>query len=505
MNIPDYWGVGKGSPFKAIKIQPNKKTKSAITSLDQGHHWNSQFWANGKQFSWTKGGEEFSWTKNKAIPKKDMNYKQANQFFSLTPIGDADRDGVPNWRDCRPYDSSRQGKHFDAFKEKVGGVAGKVKEATGKVKEKFQTSLTDFPDVEKPDVTPAVQPIPPTPKSPPRAKPKKRRSKKTDTSTFETSYTVEGDESGAEPLSPAPDTSKKPDWYMFVKFANRKWEQVAVLPQNQIKGAVEDFKRNFPNVEDIQVSQNLALLGKLNRKLAIQHAKETVSDYAERQQFKKHIKEGLGIKKDTDIQSLRRRMGGLESGMQRPVRMPMMGSAPRIGMGGAPPVGLVMPPSSLRGAVGGGGGGVPQTQTTTASPQQTVKISIPQAFGGPQTVGTPLVQTEPEDVLPESEETELLEEHIPEEHKRKVPPGAQEYAPVTREQSSISRPLLRAPYQDQRPTGMGMGMGGRITEGRMLPPPSGEGSSRPVGMMPIAEFRQAPPIRFMTFGRKVKE
>ena len=241
------------------------------------------------------------------------------------------------------------------------------------------------------------------------------------------------------------------------------------------------------------------MLGKLNRKLAIQHAKETVSDYAERQQFKKHIKEGLGIKKDTDIQSLRRRTSGLGSGMQRPVRMPMMGRTP--------PVGLVTPPSSLRGAVGGGGGGAPQTQTVTATPQQTVKITMPQAFGAPQSIGTPLVQTEPEDVLPESEETELLEEHIPEEHKRKVPPGAQEYAPVTREQSSISRPLLRAPYQDQvsRPTGMGMGMGGRITEGRMLPPPSGEGSSRPVGIIPIAEFRQAPPIRFMTFGRKVKE
>lgn len=468
MSIPDYWGVGKESPFEPIKIQSNKKIKSMITDLDQGQHWNSQFW--------TKGGQ-FSWTKDKPMPKKDMNYKQANQFFSLCPIGDADRDGVPNWRDCRPYDSSRQGKHFDAFKEKVSGVTEKVGKVLKREKPTSQTSLTDF---EKP----------PRPLSQPTS------SKKVDTSTFETSYTVEEREPETEPT---PDISKKPDWYMFVKFADRKWEQVAVLPQNQIKDAVENFKRNFPNVETVQVSQDHGLLRQLNRKLAMQHAKKTISDYTEKQQFKKHIKEGLGVKKDTDIQGLKQKMSGLGGrGAMPRSAVPTMGRA-------ASPVGLVMPPSSL-GAVGGGGGeAAQQTQTVTATPQQTVKISIPQAFGAPQTIGTPLVQTgEAEDTFPELEEAE--EPELLEEHKRKVPPGAQEYAPVTREQSSIRRPLLRAPYQDQdqRPTGMG-GIGGRITGGRMLSPPSGEGSSRPAGMMPIAEFRQAPPIRFMTFGRKVKE
>ena len=453
MNIPDYWGVGAESPFKPIKVKPEKKTKSAITSLDRGQHWNSQFWISGKQFSWTK---------DKPIPKKDMNYKQANQFFSLSPISDTDRDGVPNWRDCRPYDPLRQGKHWDVFKEKVAATTGKVREKLQPhPKQPVQTTPADFP------TTPTK---------------------------------AEGKTPKAPIPTPAPAATPTPVWYMFVKFANRKWEQVAVLKQGEIKGAVEDFKKNFPNVEDVQLSQNPKLLGKLNRSLALQHAKKAVSKYAKKQQFKEHIKEG--VKPKTSNQDLEQKISAF----------------------GGRPIG-VSPVTSRSSLVGlerpfGGEGGVPssQPQTVTSTPQQTVKINIPQSFGGPQSIDTRAQTMQP--APPELEGEEMLEleegrapemtsvesdEELPEgeEHRRVIPPGVQPYAPVTREQSTISRPLLRAPFHDKlRP--VSMSGGGKIVSGRMLHSATDMSSSRPKGIIPMVELRQAPPIRFMTFGRKVK-
>jgi hypothetical protein len=41
--------------------------------------------------------------------KKNMNWKQAKaRFPSLSPFGDADRDGVKNRFDCHPFDFTRQ-------------------------------------------------------------------------------------------------------------------------------------------------------------------------------------------------------------------------------------------------------------------------------------------------------------------------------------------------------------------------------------------------------------
>ena len=43
------------------------------------------------------------------VKKKDLTYPQAKALFpSLNPYGDADKDGVKNWLDCRPFDPSRQ-------------------------------------------------------------------------------------------------------------------------------------------------------------------------------------------------------------------------------------------------------------------------------------------------------------------------------------------------------------------------------------------------------------
>jgi hypothetical protein len=44
-----------------------------------------------------------------SIKKKDLNWRQAKaRYPKLSPFGDADRDGVKNFRDCHPFDRKRQ-------------------------------------------------------------------------------------------------------------------------------------------------------------------------------------------------------------------------------------------------------------------------------------------------------------------------------------------------------------------------------------------------------------
>ena len=50
---------------------------------------------------------------------RDMSYSDAYQLYGLKPFGDIDQDGTPNWRDCKPYDSTRDGKILDAVKGKI--------------------------------------------------------------------------------------------------------------------------------------------------------------------------------------------------------------------------------------------------------------------------------------------------------------------------------------------------------------------------------------------------
>lgn len=75
-------------------LQPMRMSKASVDKKRIEEHFRSQ----GKQ-----------------PPKKDMNYPQAQRFFGLAPFGDADKDGVPNQFDCKPFDASRQGILHDLF------------------------------------------------------------------------------------------------------------------------------------------------------------------------------------------------------------------------------------------------------------------------------------------------------------------------------------------------------------------------------------------------------
>ena len=47
------------------------------------------------------------------VPKRvlDLNWKEAKKRFPLmNPYTDFDRDGIPNYKDCKPFDIKRQGK-----------------------------------------------------------------------------------------------------------------------------------------------------------------------------------------------------------------------------------------------------------------------------------------------------------------------------------------------------------------------------------------------------------
>ena len=54
------------------------------------------------------------WSSKNAKKKKDMNWVQAQANYpKLSPFSDADRDGVKNWLDCKPFDKRRQDIEFD--------------------------------------------------------------------------------------------------------------------------------------------------------------------------------------------------------------------------------------------------------------------------------------------------------------------------------------------------------------------------------------------------------
>jgi len=466
MNIPDYWGIGTKSPYKANKLKTNKKTKSAITSLSQTQNWKSDFWTKQKQFSWTDD-------KPTKVSKKNMNYKQANTYFSLSPIGDADNDGVPNWRDCRPFDKNRQGEHIDAFKKKLSDT-----------KDKIQTKI------------PAIKTKPQLPEKPTKKTPEKKKTK-------QTTLAVLANQPIQKKPTPTPAANNQTNWNMLVKFPDTKWQKVADLKQGQIKNAVEEYKETFPAVEVVQVTQDSRLLGQLNRKLAVQKARKAVSNYTERQHFKENIKKGLPSKGSI----------GDDFSMDEPDEDIPISESP-ISMGPAPGIGQQ-----------------PIAMAPSGPAQQTVNVNV--SPGGDSTPFTPLESfndphTEPEVIggADEEDEEEMNQDintplpptsrppspfaagppgpRMPspmEASERKIPPGTQRYKPVTMEQSTVRRPLLKAPHQSQ--PSMSLGMGGKIA-GRGMLQQSTTKSTRPTGVMPLIDFKQAPAFRFMKFGKRVE-
>ena len=54
----------------------------------------------------------------KTSKQKDMNFIQGYDSVNLNPVGDKDKDGVPNWDDCKPFDSTKDGWLLDKLRRR---------------------------------------------------------------------------------------------------------------------------------------------------------------------------------------------------------------------------------------------------------------------------------------------------------------------------------------------------------------------------------------------------
>jgi len=83
--------------------------------------------------------------------KSDMNWKQAKKAYpKLKPFGDADRDGVKNRFDCKPFDISRQGP---SHKKKYLSEEGELRPATirDRIRDKVHRLTNSPPEISSED------------------------------------------------------------------------------------------------------------------------------------------------------------------------------------------------------------------------------------------------------------------------------------------------------------------------------------------------------------------
>jgi len=65
--------------------------------------------------------EEFFKSQKKpvsTVKKKNMDFLEGFNKLKLSPYGDKDKDGVPNWDDCKPFDPNRDGWIMDRIRGK---------------------------------------------------------------------------------------------------------------------------------------------------------------------------------------------------------------------------------------------------------------------------------------------------------------------------------------------------------------------------------------------------
>lgn len=77
----------------------------------------------------------FKSLKKKLVKKKNMSWSQAKaRYPKLSPFGDADKDGVKNWLDCKPFDRKRQENIYMIYDDEreYGLVKGREEEKAAK-------------------------------------------------------------------------------------------------------------------------------------------------------------------------------------------------------------------------------------------------------------------------------------------------------------------------------------------------------------------------------------
>jgi hypothetical protein len=91
----------------------------------------------------------YNWFDPPIKRKKDMTFPEAQMKFGLKPFGDTDKDGKPNWRDCRPYDPFRQGIIEEEESAELPEIASSVKGKVIKVKDDISEKIDDWQEERK--------------------------------------------------------------------------------------------------------------------------------------------------------------------------------------------------------------------------------------------------------------------------------------------------------------------------------------------------------------------
>jgi len=130
-NTPSFLGIGNSPRYLGGKSKINflnSKRKPLVRNKIKSPFNNSKplFKKNSKRIPTS------FLTKTKVIPKQkyvNWNYKQIKKKFpGINPYGDADMDGSMNYKDCKPFDASRDGFFARALSIVTGGRKGQSKE-----------------------------------------------------------------------------------------------------------------------------------------------------------------------------------------------------------------------------------------------------------------------------------------------------------------------------------------------------------------------------------------
>jgi len=342
--------------------------------------------------------------KPKDKPKKQLTYPEARLRFNISPWGDIDKDGRPNWRDCRPYDPNEH--LLKELKEAGGKIKEKLKEKGGEVKESLKENLVEPVDALLTDLD--------------EQKEKKKNYKQA----------MKGGR--VEDVHALP-------FYLIVKLDDGKWYNWGEYPANKINSAMGNA-RGQPGVVEVRKTKNPEEEKRLNKALTKAIKQERS------QQFRQHVKQGakdVGLTREQILEKIKK---GLEIKEQAKSRVgPTMR---RIGENASQQSFIRGPPAPS--------GWWRGSQTMSGQPQtQYIQRRQPMMVQQmPQQMPTEIELT-PEQYM------ELAEMQEP----RRVPPGAVPYQPVTREQSSLRyRPVRPQPMT----LGMNPNMGRGNTRPRFM-------------------------------------